>query len=543
MKHLHISLIIILLFFTNVLFSEESIDSLQIELSEISLTDEKKAEVLYELGVAYYAELNYPLALDYLRKSVIKYQKLSDSTKKGIALVKIGEVYSEINDYEKAIKNYLEALNIFENSDHKKSFFEISLNIGSLYLNLENYNQALVNLYKAKTFFELDTIHFKKELKNTYTAIGVSHGYTENIDSALIYFNKSIPLIPADDYETKGGLFNNIGAIHSKKKEFNNALEYYNNAHDWFVKCDSKKGIGVSISNLAYIEYLKENYKEAETLYLKALLYFEELSSAEYTDQCYFYLNSVYEKLGNTNKALEYLHKYIENRETLMNSNIIREIADLEMKYKIQKIEKKNELEIKLIEKEKELSLYKWYILSGILIIILIILGFLFYRRITQKRIVEIRLKNIRKEKNFMKSELENFALHMAHRNEFLEDVKLTLKSLTKNASEANQQKVKELNLNISQLLQNNKGMQLIKNKIEALNTNFFFSLSQKHPNLTEKDKRLCALLKLNLSSKEISSINNISERSVVTARYRLRKKLGLNSDENLNSYFKNMSK
>lgn len=74
----------------------------------------------------------------------------------------------------------------------------------------------------------------------------------------------------------------------------------------------------------------------------------------------------------------------------------------------------------------------------------------------------------------------------------------------------------------------------------EAFNNadkNFFKKIKDKHPNLTSGDLRLCVYLRLNLTSKEIAPLLNISPRSVEIKRYRLRKKMDLSREESLTSY------
>ena len=61
--------------------------------------------------------------------------------------------------------------------------------------------------------------------------------------------------------------------------------------------------------------------------------------------------------------------------------------------------------------------------------------------------------------------------------------------------------------------------------------------MKQLHPKLTPNDLKLCAYLRLNLSSKEIAPLLNISVRSVEIKRYRLRKKMGLEHEEGLVEY------
>ena len=71
----------------------------------------------------------------------------------------------------------------------------------------------------------------------------------------------------------------------------------------------------------------------------------------------------------------------------------------------------------------------------------------------------------------------------------------------------------------------------------DLIHNDFLKRMKQKHPNLTPKDLKLCAYLKMNLSTKELAPLLNISVRGVEISRYRLRKKLGIPNDYNLNDY------
>ncbi|MBL0048052.1 MAG: hypothetical protein IPP32_08165 [Bacteroidetes bacterium] len=75
----------------------------------------------------------------------------------------------------------------------------------------------------------------------------------------------------------------------------------------------------------------------------------------------------------------------------------------------------------------------------------------------------------------------------------------------------------------------------------ESINKNFYARLKQSYPDISPNDLRICALIKLNLSTKEMAGILNISPDSVKTARYRLRKKLQLNTEDNLTDFILNL--
>lgn len=73
--------------------------------------------------------------------------------------------------------------------------------------------------------------------------------------------------------------------------------------------------------------------------------------------------------------------------------------------------------------------------------------------------------------------------------------------------------------------------------KFEQKHANYFRTMKERYPELTTNDLRLSACLKMNLCTKEIASLMNLSVRAVENGRYRLRKKLGLKSDQNLNEF------
>ncbi len=81
-----------------------------------------------------------------------------------------------------------------------------------------------------------------------------------------------------------------------------------------------------------------------------------------------------------------------------------------------------------------------------------------------------------------------------------------------------------------------NRGFEMNTGQAQS---DFLFHLLQKFPDLTENEQKLCLQIRLNLSSKEIASFNNISVKSVEMARYRLRKHFGLNQKEDLNEFIR----
>ena len=71
----------------------------------------------------------------------------------------------------------------------------------------------------------------------------------------------------------------------------------------------------------------------------------------------------------------------------------------------------------------------------------------------------------------------------------------------------------------------------------DTINAEFFDAIKKVHPNLTKKEKELCAFIRLGLNNKEISVLKTTTANSVKVSKYRLKSKLALNSEESLNDY------
>ncbi len=121
--------------------------------------------------------------------------------------------------------------------------------------------------------------------------------------------------------------------------------------------------------------------------------------------------------------------------------------------------------------------------------------------------------------------------MNIIKKNEFLTQLKNKLAEANK--KEDIQEVISIINKNIAE----KDNWKLFKEAFDNADKDFLQSVKKEHPNLTSNDLKLCAYLRLNLSSKEIAPLLNISVRSVEIKRYRLRKKMNLEHDQGLVEY------
>jgi DNA-binding CsgD family transcriptional regulator len=134
--------------------------------------------------------------------------------------------------------------------------------------------------------------------------------------------------------------------------------------------------------------------------------------------------------------------------------------------------------------------------------------------------------------------ELANATFTLIHKNESLTIVKEELDLMkSETTSKLFDSHYKKLIHILDNQLENEKDWQIFEANFNEVHEIFFKKLKLQFPDLTPGDLKLAAFLKMNLSSKEIAPLLNISIRGVENKRYRLRKKMDLDELENLTNY------
>ncbi|MEL6973986.1 MAG: triple tyrosine motif-containing protein, partial [Bacteroidota bacterium] len=149
-----------------------------------------------------------------------------------------------------------------------------------------------------------------------------------------------------------------------------------------------------------------------------------------------------------------------------------------------------------------------------------------------EKEIIRIKNEQLRKEFQDKSNELAASTMSIIKKNELLYKAKEQLM-----ASEGDTESIRPIIHTIDKNLNQSDDWELFKEAFNNADRKFLKKLKKVHPNLSPNDIKLCAYLRLNLSSKEIAPLLNISARSVEIKRYRLRKKLGLEHNINLVDY------
>lgn len=158
---------------------------------------------------------------------------------------------------------------------------------------------------------------------------------------------------------------------------------------------------------------------------------------------------------------------------------------------------------------------------------------------LSEKEIIKLRNESLASEMQHKNKELANSTMHLIQKNKTLTSLKNDLGRLLKNlpADHPEKHNIHTLLKKINKELRNEKHWELFNNYFDEVHHDFISRLKSTHSDLSPKELRLCAYLRMNLSTKEIAPLMNISVRGVEISRYRLRKKLQLPPRENLTDY------
>ncbi|MET6990034.1 helix-turn-helix and ligand-binding sensor domain-containing protein [Sediminicola arcticus] len=152
-----------------------------------------------------------------------------------------------------------------------------------------------------------------------------------------------------------------------------------------------------------------------------------------------------------------------------------------------------------------------------------------------QRKIVQIKNDKLKQEIESKNRELAVSTMSIIKKNEFLNDIKDQLKKGENNT------KIKAVIKTIDNNINNEDDWKFFEDAFNNADKHFLKKIKAIHSDLTSNDLRLCAYLRLNLSSKEIAPLLNISVRSVEVKRYRLRKKMDLSHENSLTDYILNL--
>lgn len=158
-----------------------------------------------------------------------------------------------------------------------------------------------------------------------------------------------------------------------------------------------------------------------------------------------------------------------------------------------------------------------------------------------ERQIIQLEKEKLEHDLRYKSQEMANLMINVVRKNEILTEIKADLFKVMAAAKERKGKDIRQLLLitgnKIDSNIKSDDMLKRIEEQFDLIHNNFMKRLQQEHPGLSVNERMMCAYIKMNLSSKEIAPLLNISVRGVETLRYRVRKKLLLGREVNLVEY------
>ncbi len=497
------------------------------------------------------------------------------------ALNNLAECYSSTGRTDLAMETYLQLLQKVTEKSDTNAMTVVLVNLGDEYTKRGQYQQAIEAELEAIRLKELSKNY--KELAYFYQKLGEL--FTADLEKWEFYVNKALGLSRTPEYSnwyTDIAIYNDLGFLWSKKGDYAKAEAFYDTMYRLSVEADYPRGINTAASERALMLYQQGRYAEAVPL----VRHNYEIYKTEESDYSFVYASNLlaanlikihetseaieilkesllrsrkatlmpeaarslqllaeaYEESGQWQSAFHYQASWFALKDSLDGVEIHNTMNALQTQFetgkKQQLIDRLNEQAI--IEKSRNQMLLGLLALALVAVFLLIFILRLRNRTIKQNLVLHEQEQKILKLENeklsdhldYKTRELTTATLHLINKNEVLNELREQL--IPQNSLQPDWQQVVQ---KIDQNINLDGDWNNFSKHFSEVHPQFFASLKSKFPGLTPNEERLCAYLRINLNTKEISNMLNVTTAAVDKSRNRLRKKLEIGSEVNLTDF------
>jgi len=469
----------------------------------------------------------------------------------GIALssLRMGQLLFKMGGYSLSAFHLNEALNIYHAQNNLQQVAEVTSILGELNQYTGNKIQGL-NFYR-KSLLIFSELKDQKGIALQNGKIGSYYEKEQRYDSALYFQKLALNFFKLSaDQQGLAAIHDNLGSIYEDQGIYDLAFYHFTQALNLNQTLNNKSAIVINLNNIGDV-YRKQEMLDSALMYsLKALELSKQVNLPYQTKSANRDLSKIYAQKADNERALYYLDQAYVITDELFNQQIAEEIAKTRSVYELQQKQQR----IQFLEDQRRQS---QFINIGIFMsaIGFIVLGILVYKQQKSKnekkqKLLETELENKKLKEEHLQNELyqngkslTNNTLQMVQKNKFLQDLRSRLKELKiKNDGTVTKKIAKMIKL-IDRNLQMDQEWKEFETIFQQVHADFFNALMDKYPGLSPAESRLCAMIKLNLHSRDVAAIMSISHDSLRIARYRLRKKLKLENGENLYTHLNNIGR
>ncbi|GAA6432147.1 hypothetical protein K140096H11_06410 [Bacteroides intestinalis] len=461
-----------------------------------------------------------------------------------------------LGNFDLSIKNLYDAQR-YINPVNKQQTAQLYSLMGRVYSKLGDYNKGIELNDKATSIFK--SLGDSASVAGCYNERGVMHYLLDEFVVAEKFLQRALTINRAQ--RNLKEIATNLNNLCLYQGDTEKKLSLIQEAIAINKNLDAQWSLGENYNNMGKQYYFSEQYPQALEALQKAYEYARNIGAKELICDNYEYSSWVYAAIGDYKQAYTRLSQMYALSKELQSSNKLRNIEQ-EISYKRYQDQKyatemqEQTYKIELLKRNLwflgsvlvlglafSIFLYKWYKRrKGLQLIEARYQLELSQRELSELKLhqQELELQSIQNALDSSQQEVTSFAVFLRSRNELLDKIREMIKEGYKMDNQALIPHLKKVNAYISQYQSGDKTNNALLLNIEDKSKEFIERLTKEHPNLTQGEKYLATMLRVNLSTKEISMISGNSPKTINMNRYRLRKALNLPTEKDLVEYLQN---
>ncbi len=365
--------------------------NLYLNLSSAAQTPSLTTQAWLVKGYTFYIKGDYPAALSAYQTMYTNAAKASDSKNMSVAVNNQGNVYIELNQLNKATDKYKESLAIATASGNNYGIARSYNNIGYVYKETGVYDKAIENFLYALTYYE--KLSLLSEASICYNNIAIVYVRQKNFEKALEYNRLALSIQQKNNLLLGWGIsLQSIANIYGETGDYANAIAHYKQASVIYDRMNDTRQKAILYSNMGELYHLQKRYDSSILYYAKAIAVNKEIGNRRNLTIAYIgnasslisqnrmeeakgMLDSAevlsgdnsrredlksflqvksdyYMAAGNPATALLWYKKYTAQKDSLLNEQNVKTVADLNIRYETEK----KKLEIELLNKNNSIQ-------------------------------------------------------------------------------------------------------------------------------------------------------------------------------------------
>lgn len=463
---------------------------LALEIGNVSNNIFLNALCIKGIGTMLLVQGNCIESLEYLQKSLLLYRTIDAQLFIGKVLISMGSSYQGIGDYDLSLASRVEALKVFEQCGSVRNVAASMGHLAILYSFLENFDKSEEHFLIAIKMFESLSIDCSTYIGN-YAKLLYKYGQT---DKAIEYFQQISLIFQKNNRVIEENLYNYyLCELYINNGEFAKTKEIALRRYQVALEYSRNDEIPNALLNLAELyanqAFPEHNDEIAEQYYLQSVQKFVESGNQEGVRCAYQSIAEFYKRNRRWEEYAKSIEKSMEMYKQIQNDEIKKQADRFGWERKVAEAEREKALELARAEAEKAL---------------------LEQEIILQKREIEVGIHELVSKNNFL--------------SEIRKEVRLLSKYTVREGNDVVERLLDRLERNIVPLESKTE----LEQQWSEVHGPFMDRLKELHPSLTAMELKICALLKMKLTSSNICSILFLSKRTVEFHRLNIRKKMNL---------------